>query len=234
MPRRLAHAAAACVAAALVLAFALHPGPAAGLLVQPHGARSCLPPGPTGTQRCRAGLTPPQIQRIQQTQERAGWCWAAAAAMVFSHYDAAVTQEQIVSRHFGALIDRRITGSALTHLMNKVWIDASGNPFASSARADDPHAGQFEVSSIDMVVADLANNHPMILGAEGHMVVLVEVHYEQAADGALRVTGGTVIDPEQGQGVRPLRIAELRPNYIASIRVEPLGSFERIAPRLLD
>lgn len=234
MPRRFGHVAAVLAAAALALAFVLYQGPAAGLLAQSQAVSNCQPPNPAGVQRCRAGLAAEQVLRIQQTQVRPGWCWAAVAAIVFAHHDAAVSQEQIVQRHFGGLIDRRITGTALTSLLNKVWIDASGNPFASSTRVDDASTGQFEIPTVDMVVADLANNHPMILGVDGHLVVLVEVQYERAATGALRVIGGTVIDPEEGQGVRRLRVAELRPNYMASIRVEPLHDFARIARQLQD
>lgn len=234
MPRRFAHAAAVLAAVALGLAFVLYQAPVAGLLVRPQAVSNCQAPNPAGVQRRRAGLAPQQILRIQQTQERPGWCWAAVAAIVFAHHDAAVSQQQIVQRHFGGLIDRRITGSALTNLLNKVWIDASGNPFASSTRVDDAYTGQFEIPAVDMVVADLASNHPMVLGVDGHLVVLVEVQYERASAGALRVIGGTVIDPEEGRGVRRLRVAELRPNYIASVRIEPLHDFARIARQLQD
>ena len=99
---------------------------------------------------------------------------------------------------------------------------------------DDAQTGQFEIRGVDMVVAELAGNHPMILGVDGHLVVLVEVQYERAATGAVRVIGGTVIDPEDGQGVRRLRVSELRPNYIASVRIEPLHDFARIARQLQD
>lgn len=234
MPRRFVHAAAVVATAALALAFVLYHDPVAGLLARPQAISACQPPTPAGVQRCRTGLASQQILRIQQTQERPGWCWAAVAAIVFAHHDAAVSQEQIVQRHFGGLIDRRITGSALTSLLNKVWIDASGNPFASSTRVDDAQTGQFEIPGVDMVVAELAGNHPMILGVDGHLVVLVEVQYERAATGAVRVIGGTVIDPEDGQGVRRLRVSELRPNYIASVRIEPLHDFARIARQLQD
>ena len=56
--------------------------------------------------------------------------------------------------------------------------------------------------------------------------VLVGLRFERSACGTLRITGGTVIDPLPGMGIRPMLRAEMRPTYVAAVQV--MGAYQRV------
>jgi hypothetical protein len=185
--------------------------------VASHASTECDAADDRGVQRCSTGLEAAQINHIQLTQEKNMWCWAASIAMVFAHHGLSVTQAELVLRQFGGLVDRPIPGSAITRLLAAVgWRDRGGRGFLSTATVSDKISGRFQLGD-QTVVRELTQDRPLILGAAGHAVVLVRVQYERGGKDALRITGGTVIDPAPGQGVRALMAPELDPTYLAAI-----------------
>jgi hypothetical protein len=182
-------------------------------------AQDCEPMQPNGIQRCAAGLSSTQVAQMRATQEQSQWCWAASIAMVFAHHGFSLAQERVVERHFGELANRGVPGAVMTQLLGESWRDAKGRAFLASALVGDAPARRFQFGS-DTVVRELADERPLIVGALGHAMVLVHVEYERFPEqDAVRITGGTVIDPAAGQGVRRLKPQELQPSYVAAVRV---------------
>jgi hypothetical protein len=174
----------------------------------------------TGIQRCKAGLAAPQVEQMRLSQEKSQWCWAASLAMVFAHHGYVLAQDQIVQTLLGNTDDRAIGGEMITRLLTRGWQDGRGRRFETSATAGDAPARRFQFND-DTVIREMAAERPLIVGALGHAMVLVEVEYERfVAQDAVRITGGTVIDPAVGQGVRRLGPRELNPSYVAAVQVQ--------------
>lgn len=173
----------------------------------------------SGIQRCKTGLSDAQVQQMSVTQEKSQWCWAASIAMVFAHHGYVLPQAQIVRQHFGDDTDRGVAGEDMTRMLGRAWQDTQGRSFSSAALAGDAHARRFQFAN-DTVIRELASQRPMIIGALGHAMVLVQVEYERfVAQDAVRITGGTVIDPMPGRGVRRLTAQESRPSYVVAVQV---------------
>lgn len=176
-------------------------------------------PDGNGVRSCRAGLNTAQVESIRVAQEKSQWCWAASISMVFAHYGHEVAQEGIVRQHFGEAVDQAVPGDVITSLLEAPWTDRRGRPFAVNAavaQAPDRRPGPVH----ETMVAELTSQRPLLIGVTGHAMVLVRVDYERLPGvGAIRITGGTVIDPRPGRGLRRLLQHETRPSYVAAIRV---------------
>jgi hypothetical protein len=184
-------------------------------------AEQCDSADSRGIQRCSAGLESTQVQQMQRTQEKSNWCWAASVAMVFAHHGLVVSQEQVVRRHLGEAWDVAVAGSDITRVLRFGWRDAGGRGYVPLATVRDAWTGQLQLSDT-AVARELAQERPLILAAQGHAMVLVRVEFERAAGSQrLRITGGTVIDPLPGRGVRSLRRGELDPSYLAAVQLAP-------------
>ena len=184
-----------------------------------HGEERCSAPDSNGTARCEAGLPGKSVQELAVVQEQSQWCWAASISMIFAHHGYRVAQEEIVKDGYGVVTNLPApSGEAMTHALSRSWIDQDAKPFLGMAIASDTLARKFQVSN-HKVIAELAAGRPLLLGAISHAVVLVGLRYERSASGALRITGGTVIDPQPGRGIRPLLRAEMRPTYVAAVQV---------------
>jgi hypothetical protein len=191
------------------------------LCLAAQAGEQCAPADAGGVQRCKAGLAQAQIQQIQRTQEKSQWCWAASIAMIFAHHGVNISQEQVVRRRFPDLADRGVTGAEISGMLSHSWVDAGGHSYFPGSSVADADARRFGVSQATLVL-ELGEERPMIFGAEGHVMVLVQVDYERSGvDGGLRITGATVIDPAPGKGLRKLLRQEMRPNYVAAVQVAP-------------
>ena len=194
-----------------------------------HASEVCGTPDSNGTITCKAGLSAAQVQTILVAQEKSQWCWAASLAMVFAHYGHDVPQEGIVRQHFGDAVDRAVSGNDITSLLEGPWRDGKGRPFATNAvvaQSPDKRPGPAH----QIMVSELARQHPLVIGVSGHAMVLVRVEYERLPTGVIRITGGTVIDPVPGRGLRRLLANEARPNYVAAVRVSEPGTPLALAP----
>lgn len=177
----------------------------------------CAPEDSRGVRLCRAGLPPPAVANIVLTQSQSQWCWAASLSMVLAHHGAAVPQEEVVRSRFAGLEDRAATADDLAGLLARRWPSNQGHPLAFEWR---PLGGASPASLARLVGAldELRQDRPVILGARGHLMVLVAVAFERyTREDAIRIVGGTVIDPAPGAGVRALRADEMRPTLLAAV-----------------
>jgi hypothetical protein len=109
-------------------------------------------------------------------------------------------------------------------------------PFTSTViGAFDAMAG-FSNLSNQLIVNELDQNHPMIIGAGTHAMVLTMVQYYPTPQGPNIVAAG-VFDPWPGIGARPLSMSELFPVtvggtliYLASVRVTEGGDLANNRP----
>lgn len=192
------------------------------LLLAPRGVLAtevCGEPNAAGIQLCSSGLDAAQIAQMRIVQEKSQWCWAASIAMVFSHHGFRVAQEDIVRTQFSDAADQPLHATLLAPAAQRAWKDQGGRSFFASVTTGDALARRFLFKD-DTVIRELRAQRPLIVGALGHAMVLVQVHWERfTAQDAVRIVGGVVIDPAPGKGVRPLARAELNPAYVAAVQV---------------
>ncbi|MDB5948133.1 MAG: peptidase like family protein [Ramlibacter sp.] len=181
----------------------------------------CSSPDANGVSQCHAGLPVESLPRLAVTQEQPQWCWAAAISMIFAHHGYHVAQQEIVKDGYGVAANFPApSGQAMTNAMSKAWTDQHDKPFQARAWASDALGSQHQVSN-DRVIAELGAGRPLLIGAQNHAVVLVGLRFERSARGNVRILGGTVIDPQPGQGIRPLLHVEMKPTYVAAVQVMP-------------
>jgi len=184
-------------------------------------------PNPYGVSICSAGLPAESVQQLTVVQEQPQWCWAASISMIFAHHGYTVRQEEIVKDGYGVAANLPApSGQAMTKALSRAWVDGNHKPFKGQAVATDAFARQFQVSD-HKVLAELADGRPLLLGAMSHAVVLVGLKYEKSERGNVRIIGGTVIDPRPGVGIRPLLAGEMKPTYVAAVRVT--GAEQKVA-----
>jgi hypothetical protein len=182
-------------------------------------AAECNAPDDRGIQRCHVGLDKQHMAQLLRTQKESQWCWAASIAMVFASEGFDVEQETVVKQNFGELDNEAARASEITNLLNRKWRDNAGRAFVASADATE-FAGDLRRATA-RILSELANGRPLILGARRHAVVLAQVEFERfTREGAIRIVGGTVIDPWPGRGVRRMASYEMKPFYVARVRVE--------------
>lgn len=198
-------------AAALVLACCL-------CAAEPASASQDCVVDAQGVTQCQAGLSVAAAEKIQITQEKSRWCWAAAIAMVFASHGYAVPQQDIVERWLGALVDRTIRAGDFPDLINRHWYSTDGRKLsAQSGRAEAVMAAG--AAGAAGLIASLTGGEPLILVSRGHAFVLVGVRWERMEAGDLRFTGATVIDPAPGKGIQPFPVEDLRTALLAQVRV---------------
>lgn len=215
-PGQASGAPAAVLARALLLVLLL-------LLLAPSAARaqpSCSAPDARGVSACRVELADPLVARMLQAQERPRWCWAAAISMVFARYGYQVAQSDIVERMYGLAVDLGVPTHFLPSVIDREWL-SDGLSVKASTRYQAAPPGTTVPASVSLMISSLRDGHPLILSAQGHAVVVVGVTYERQGH-ALRITGGTVLDPTPGVGLRPLQAGELGVALLASVDVAPV------------
>ena len=99
-------------------------------------------------------------------------------------------------------------------------MDTTGRQFTVRAVAWDLDSGQAGVNNKD-VVGEMKHGRPLIVGTQGNALVATAIQYLKTSGGVGHVLGVTVRDPWPGSGQRQLTLAELRPTYVAAIRVRP-------------
>lgn len=185
----------------------------------------CEPADARGRMHCVVGWDDERMLAALEPQQASQWCWAAAIAALVKDAGLAHSQLTIVEDQFGAALDLPTTKGELLALLNRVWADPRGNVFRSRATALPPDTDLRTVA--DTVLDELDAGRPLILGlrgrpgVQGHIVLLAQAHFELFLNqDAYRLTGGKVIDPAPGEGVRPLYYLEFRPAFVATVRVE--------------
>jgi len=114
---------------------------------------------------------------VNGKQRQANWCWAATIQMVLNYHGLYVSQEQVVERIFGALVDRPAQSSEIL--------------MALSGWAPDVHGGFSAIYATNynfypsQIVRDLAFKWPIIVGLRGnpigHTYVLTAVYYRYSS-----------------------------------------------------
>jgi len=196
----------------------------APVLPAAQAATACGPAQQPGLERCVTGLPAATIAAMHQVQRASQWCWAASISMVLARYGIAVDQEQVVRAHFGAVADQPVPQEAVAQLLNRDWRDARGQALQASA-APLPRWRKAAGLAAPEVLEELDAGRPLLVGANQHAMVLVQLVYERPLDpaaGPLRLLRAVVLDPAQAVGVRSLKPAEREPTFLARVRVEPL------------
>lgn len=178
-----------------------------------HALRQCGFTGP-GIEECQVGIASPLIGQVAERQYATEWCWAASMAMVFAYYGHPVSQARIVQETWGGIVNLPGQPSQIFSDLNKSWIDDSGDSFAV----------QGDVFSVNIVTAaqDLDADHPLLIGALGHCMVLTALTYVFNAYGQFQIQGATVRDPwPYNPGERLLTPTEwLGIQFSARVRVQ--------------
>ncbi|GAA6173914.1 hypothetical protein NBRC116592_35840 [Colwellia sp. KU-HH00111] len=143
-------------------------------------------------------------------QYQSQWCWAASLSNVFDSYNHPVSQQRIVEEAYGGLINLPAQGFQIAQQLNKTWIDDYGNSFSVRLTgAYDYYKGVYSLNN-QMIVDNLTQNKPLIIGTNGHAMTLYEVAYYETFNGP-NFIGGSVYDPWPNRGWRQLTTAEFTP-----------------------
>jgi len=108
-------------------------------------------------------------------QRQSNWCWAACIQMVLNYHGLYITQEQIVQRVFGTMINRPGQPQEILSALSGWAPDMRG-------RYSEVHASTYIGKGSD-IVNDLAYRWPLIVGLTqpgniGHAYVLSAVYYQ--------------------------------------------------------
>lgn len=173
----------------------------------------CSQPAPNGLQQCEAGISS-QVANvsISQRQNMNQWCWAACIQMVFLYYGRPISQQRIVSETFGNIVNWPAQSRVILSALNRSWTDDRGGRF--TAQGDSYSANPISAAQ------DLAADRPLIIGTQGHAMVLTSLVYVRNANGGGEVTQAIVRDPWPGRGRRVLSAQEwYGVSFLARIRV---------------
>jgi hypothetical protein len=200
---------------------------------------TCGPSGEPGIERCVSGLPADALMRMQQPQRASNWCWAASISMVLRRYGVQVPQAEVVRAHFGSPENVGAGAPVIAGLLNRQWRDEAGRSLSASA-APVPHWRRHLGLVAPEVLADLDEDRPLLLGAQQHAMVLVQVVYERSIDPAVasrqatRLVRAVVLDPASELGVRSARAAELQPEFLTRVEVqadEAAAAMAAVQPR---
>lgn len=166
--------------------------------------------------RCTAGI-PSELIQVSALQQQSEWCWAACIEMVFRYYGYIVPQARIVRETWGSIINMPGQPQQILADLNRIWVDANGRKFQSMADSLTANAAT--------AVVDLREEHPLIIGALGHAVVLTALTCDvNTYTGSWQVVAAVVRDPWPGRGRRVLSLQEwFNINFAARILVEAVG-----------
>lgn len=125
-------------------------------------------------------------------QRRSNWCWAADLQTILRFHGLEVTQEQIVTRAFGDLLDRPQSPAAIAATVNGWTFSDAATGATAQVRA--------VASAMDALTirSELENDRPPILGlsnedGSGHAYILTSITYR-------------VVSGPSGAGIVPLSV----------------------------
>lgn len=172
-------------------------------------AKTTCQPSPQG-QLCIAQVDFKTFsQSAYQNQQSSQWCWAASISMLFSYYKHPVSQPTIVQSLYGTIVNLPSgNGWNIASRVNRSWVDANGKRFrAELTGAYDFDARVMTVNNA-MLVDELDQDRPVIIGTRGHAVVGTAVQYLVTPAGPY-ITSIGVFDPWPGRGARGLDAREM-------------------------
>lgn len=144
-------------------------------------------------------------------QRQANWCWAACIQMVLNYHGLYVSQEQIVARVYGALVDQPGDLGQMLYALQGWAPDVRG-------RASQILATSVNITAND-VVGDLTNRWPLIVGLKGqpigHAYVLTAVTFKDDPRTGGRTMQSVVLrDPWPGN---PSRVEMSWSEFVARV-----------------
>jgi hypothetical protein len=157
-------------------------------------------------------------------QRQMNWCWAASIQMILNYHGINVTQEEIVARVFGRLVDVPADAQTVLAALSGWGVTSNGSPVMISASPI--------IWKGSDIVSDLAYHQPLIVGfmmdgGISHACVLTAVSYLVDPYSNEPIFQGAVIRdpwPERRSRVE-MSWAEFssRLMFIARVRVTPAG-----------
>lgn len=185
----------------------------------------CDPSQTAGVDRCVSGLPASLIARIQQNQESSNWCWAASVSILLRRHGVSIPQAQVAREQLGRPDNVKLSLEALPDLFNRTWRDDEGRQLEGALSPLPTWRKGLGISAPE-VMEELHQGRPLLMAANGHAMVLVQVVYEQPSPGqgstgeAPRIVRAVVIDPQSPVLVRSLKRQEQQPQYLARISVK--------------
>ena len=155
---------------------------------------------------CESGIPSTFVDIPAQTSQQfqSEWCWAASISMVFKYYGHPVSQDRIVTQAYGGPANMPAQPWTMLSMLNRTWIDDNGHTFTSVSSPGSTNA----VAAAN----DLAADMPLLVGTQGHAVVLTSLQYAAfylattsgPQLGPVNITNAIVRDPWPGRGRRSL------------------------------
>lgn len=167
------------------------------------------PIAPLGSRTCSSGIQSKMIEvAALKRQLQSNWCWAACISMIFGYYGHPLSQKRIVTEAYGHPENMPANPSTILGMLNRDWTDDNGESFMSVASAGS--------TAPPLAAQDLANDMPLIIGSQGHAMVLTALTYSAfyvstpygPQLGMVNVDSATVRDPWPGRGRRDLAAQE--------------------------
>ena len=196
---------------------------AASLLVgaNAYATTSCGPSTRAGMERCVAGLPATTLMDMHQMQEASNWCWAASVSMLLRRYGVDVSQRAVVRAHLAKEDNVPIAIDVLSRLVDRRWQDAEGRAVVASVNPLPAWRLRLGVMAPE-VLHELVQQRPVLLAAEKHAVLLVQVVYDRPSGGSsnvdeIELVRAVVLDPSSPVGLRSLKPAERRPDLVALV-----------------
>ncbi len=151
---------------------------------------------------CQAGVPSQNMNMVYACQKQSQWCWAACIEMVFRYWGHKVSQQEIVRRTWGSVVNMPAQPYQIVQALNRPWVDDNGVRFTV--------AGDTFTANAMTAAQDLASDMPLIVGSLGHAMVVTAITYQgiPGMQQSVRVVGATVRDPWPGRGKRELTIQE--------------------------
>lgn len=114
-------------------------------------------------------------ERVTGNQRQANWCWAACAQMVLNYHGLYVTQEQIVTKIYGGLVDRPADEYQIKRALSGWAPNVQGRMSYIYCQSG--------FSNVNEITQSLAYKWPLIVGLRnpnggvGHAYVLTAIYY---------------------------------------------------------
>lgn len=148
----------------------------------------CTPYNAYGVQQCEAGIDSSRLDvTTAEAQNASQWCWAACIQGVFTYYGHPVSQRRIVQDTWGSVVNMPAQPHQIMGAVNRAWVDDRGRRFTA--------VGDTVSTNHVTAAQDLAEDHPLIIGTQGHAMLLTSLTYVRDAYGRGEVQFAEVRDP---------------------------------------
>jgi hypothetical protein len=159
---------------------------------------------------------------IYGKQRNMNWCWAACIQMVLNYHRIPITQEDVVRKSLGKLVDRPANSKIIFNALNGKEINAYGKLVKINCNTYS--------TNTDEIISFISSDKPLIVGirqqsgVSGHAYVLIGVYLEVFTDksGTKKYKPDSVllIDPWPGNNsVKNMKWLEFTENILTCYKV---------------